>query len=297
MWRVTLVGITFAVGCWLLIGVLWPARRSLAVALRQLHTTGAVVAVDPTDRSLAARVGRRLLRRQRGAALLGERLSTDLALLHRPLELHAGLTVLGAITGAFAAPVVIVGAALAGVDLPVIVPIWLMITGAAVGGVVPTLQLRSAAAAARRDARHAIGAYLDVLILLLAAHEGPESAMEIAAESGNGPAFDDLRRATWRARLAGEAIWDELRQLGEQTGLDELVEIAAAGALAGESGAAVRRSLTAKARSLRASSLADAEASARRQSQAMFAPLVMLGIGFIVFLIYPLVTNLNVGGG
>ena len=61
--------------------------------------------------------------------------------------------------------------------------------------------LRSEAAEARADFRHALGAYLDVLVMLLAAQEGPESAMEIAAQSGQGPAFGELRRAIRQARL------------------------------------------------------------------------------------------------
>ena len=100
----------------------------------------------------------------------------------------------------------------------------------------------------------------------------------------------------WQARLAGEPVWDTLDDLGRRLRIAELREIAAAGSLAGESGAAVRRSLTAKARSLRQAALAEAETAARKRSQAMFAPLVLMGLGFVVFLIYPLLTNLSFGG-
>lgn len=120
--------------------------------------------------------------------------------------------------------------------------------------------------------------------------------MELAARAGRGPAFDELRNATWQARLSGEPVWTSLDELGSRMDVVELREIAAAGSLAGESGAAVRKSLTAKARALRTASLAAAETAARRQSQAMFAPLVVLGLGFILFMIYPLVTNITVGG-
>ena len=149
---------------------------------------------------------------------------------------------------------------------------------------------------ARTDFRHALGAYLDVLVLLLAAHEGPESAMDLAAQAGEGPAFAELRRAVWQARLAGEPVWDTLDDLGRRLRITELREVAAAGSLAGESGAAVRRSLTAKARSLRQAALAEAETVARKRSQALFGPLVLMGLGFVVFLIYPMLTNLSFGG-
>ena len=76
--------------------------------------------------------------------------------------------------------------------------------------------LRAEAAKARSDFRHALSAYLDVLVLLLAAGEGPEGAMETAARAGNGPAFIELRRATVQARLSGEPIWDLLDELGRR---------------------------------------------------------------------------------
>ena len=188
------------------------------------------------------------------------------------------------------------GAAVTGTPLPVALPMWLMIVGALVGLLVPRVVLRSDAAQARRDFRHALGAYLDVLVLLLAAGEGPEWAMDLAARAGNGPAFIELRRAVSQARLSGEPVWDRLDELGRRVRIPELREIAAAGSLAGEYGAAVRRSLMAKARALRTAALAEAETAARRKSQAMFAPLVLMGLGFVLFLIYPLVTNLSIGG-
>ena len=64
----------------------------------------------------------------------------------------------------------------------------------------------------------------------------------------------------------------------------------------GRSSAAVRRSLTAKARSLRQAALAEAETVARKRAQALFGPLVLMGLGFVVFLIYPMLTNLSFGG-
>jgi Flp pilus assembly protein TadB len=178
----------------------------------------------------------------------------------------------------------------------VVVPVWGLLFGAGVGWFLPRLLLRAEASAARTDFRHALGAYLDVLVLLLAAQEGPESAMDLAAQAGQGPAFAELRRAVWQARLAGEPVWDTLDELGRRLRITELREVAAAGSLAGESGAAVRQSLTAKARSLRQSALAEAETVARKKSQALFGPLVLMGFGFVIFLIYPMLTNLSFGG-
>ena len=299
MWVVMAVAVGFAVGLWLLVDAVWPAPRPLSAALARLHAPGEprrILGLSSADDSLAGRVGRWVVTRVRGGVFNDERTLADLAILRRPVELHAGIIVLGAVAGEFSGPVLWTLATASGSPLPVVVPIWFLVAGAVAGFFLPRLLLRSEAATARRDFRHALGAYLDVLVLLLAAQEGPESAMELASQAGRGPAFEELRQATWQARLSGDAVWATLDDLGARMDIIELREIAAAGSLAGESGAAVRKSLTAKARALRTASLASAEAAARRQSQAMFAPLVILGMGFILFMIYPLVTNITVGG-
>jgi tight adherence protein C len=289
----------FAAGLWLLLSTVWPATPPLDAALQQLHatgrpTTGSVPGTAP-DRAATVRAGRWWLRHLSGAGVSDDTTLRDLAVLHRPLEVHAGVTVFAAMSGAAVGPFIYGTALAAGTLLPVIVPLWMSVVGIAGGALVPRLVLRAEAAKARRDFRHALGAYLDILVLLLAANEGPEGAMEAAARAGTGPAFMDLRRATIEARLSASTIWAQLDELGATIGVDELREVAAAGNLAGEQGAAVRKSLIAKARSLRATSLSAAESDARRRSNAMFAPIVVMGIGFLLFLIYPLITNLEIG--
>ena len=133
--------------------------------------------------------------------------------------------------------------------------------------------LRGEAAQARSDFRHALGAYLDVLVLLLAAQEGPEGAMDQAAQAGQGPAFARVAPGGVGGPLDGRAgVGRRSTSWAVGCGFAELREIAAAGSLAGESGAAVRKSLMAKARAMRQRALAEMEAEARRNSQAMFAP-------------------------
>jgi hypothetical protein len=301
IWLVVAVACMFAGGLWLIASSIWPAPPPLTWGLNHLHSVArppsGFVPLDGADRSLPARLGRWLVRRVKASTLADEGTASDLEVVGRPLELYAGATVLSMLAGASAGPLLWIAATTVGVSLPLVVPVWLTAVGALAGGLAPRLVLRGEAARARREFRHALGAYLDVLVLLLAAQEGPESAMDLAARAGEGPAFAELRRAVWEARLSGDPVWDTLDDLGRRLRIGELREIAAAGSLAGESGAAVRKSLTAKARALRQSSLAEAETEARRQSQAMFAPLVLMGIGFVLFLIYPLVTNLSLGGG
>lgn len=300
MIAVVATAVMLAGGVWLLAGAVWPAPVPLRTALSRLRSeepsADQFARTATGDSSFVVAAGRWLVRRVRISALVDERTAADLELLRRPLEVFAGTSALAAVIGGFSGPVLWALLASAGTSLPVVVPIWLLVVGTVAGWFVPRAALRAGAATARTDFRHAIGAYLDVLVLLLAAHEGPESAMEIAAAAGQGPAFDELRLAVSESRLSGDPVWDTLDELGRRLRVVELQEVAAAGSLAGESGAAVRRSLTAKARALRAAALAEAETTARKRSQAMFAPLVLMGLGFILFLVYPLLTNLTIGG-
>jgi tight adherence protein C len=299
MLLVVAVGLLFAGGLWIVASAVWAAPRRLRVALDDLNTGRArpmFVSAAGYQQSLSLSMGRWLVKRLKATTLADEQTASDLELVGRPLEVYAGSVALTTVFGALLGPILWALAATAGTRLPVVVPVWGLLFGAAVGWFLPRLLLRTEAAEARVNFRHALGAYLDVLVLLLAAQEGPESAMDLAAQAGQGPAFAELRRAVWQARLAGDAVWDTLDDLGRRLRITELREVAAAGSLAGESGAAVRQSLTAKARSLRQAALADAETTARKRSQALFGPLVLMGLGFVIFLVYPMLTNLSFGG-
>jgi tight adherence protein C len=285
----------FAAGIWLVATTLFPATPSLADALERLHDNRPTRAITPSTApsdSFLVRLGQRLLDRTSLDVLTGEQTIADLELVRRPLEVHAGATAAGAIGGAMIGPLMWGVLTVAGAPLPVLISAAFMPIGAVAGFLLPRALLQSEAATARADFRHALGAYLDVLVLLLAGGEGFEGAMRKAAQAGNGPAFMELRRATTQAAYSG-AIWDALDDLGQRVGIIEIREISTAGTLAGE-GAAVRRSLVAKARSLRNSTLNAAEVAARKRSQAMFAPIVLIGFAFITFLIYPLLTNISI---
>lgn len=272
------IAICFAGGVWMIAAAVWPPLRPLSTALAHLHSVGRsrseFVSADGHEASLSLSVGRWLVRRSRSSTLADEQTASDLELIGRPLEVHAGTTALSVIVGSLIGPALWGLAAAVGSPLPFVVPLWFMLVGAVGGWLVPRLVLRSEASEARANFRHALGAYLDVLVLLLAAQEGPESAMDLAAQAGQGPAFAELRKAAWQARLSGEPVWDGLDDLGRRLRITELRDIAAAGSLAGESGAAVRQSLTAKARSLRQSALAEAN----RGSQEVAGPLRTAGV-------------------
>jgi hypothetical protein len=158
---------------------------------------------------------------------------------------------------------------------------------AAIGYLVPVLTLRSDAAGRRRASRVALGAYLDVVSILLAGGKGPTSALAEAATAGSGWLFEQLDRALRHAAATGRAPWDELTTLAERLALPDLYEFASSMTLAGTAGAGVRETLLAKADTLRVKSLAEAEAAAQHDSELLVIPTVALLIAVVLLLGFP----------
>jgi Flp pilus assembly protein TadB len=167
------------------------------------------------------------------------------------------------------------------------------LAGAAVGFLIPELTLTSEATAARKSFRHAYGAYLDLVNVMLAAGAGPEMALHTAADSGGGWAFQEIRNALAAARSTRVSVAEALSDLGEQLGVVELIELSASVALTGNQGARIRSSLAAKADTLRAHQVAETEADAESATERMTLPVVILLAGFLLFLAYPAVVAIG----
>jgi Flp pilus assembly protein TadB len=101
-----------------------------------------------------------------------------------------------------------------------------------------------------------------------------------------------LRDTLQTARLQGVTPWSALGRLGDEMGVEELRDLAAALALVAEDGAKVRESLSARAASMRQRELADAEARAAQSSQSMLVAQLLLCVGFLLFLIFPPVAQI-----
>jgi Flp pilus assembly protein TadB len=161
------------------------------------------------------------------------------------------------------------------------------VVGAVTGLAAPVIVLRSRARAKRRSFLHAFSAYLDLVNVLLAGGAGIETALVSAADAGDGWTFDTIRTGLDRARLTRRSPWSELRALGQKWGLSDVVEVAGSMNLSGDHGAKIRSSLTARADSMRARQIAEVEALAQSATERMGLPMMMLFVGFMVFLGYP----------
>ena len=148
-------------------------------------------------------------------------------------------------------------------------------------------RLREMAIRMQRDMDLSVSVFLDLINVLLAGGAGIETAMLAAAGAGDGWGFEQLRMAMARAQSSRRSYWDSLRETGEAFGIESLEEVANSVQLAGEHGARIRQSLTAKAASLRIRNLARIEHEAEQRTERMGIPVVLLFIGFILLVGYP----------
>jgi Flp pilus assembly protein TadB len=284
-----IAGLGVGAGLVLLLSGLRPAPVPLDHALATLHRRR----TDPLGlgRPKPASTVTRLLGGPLAETTFGSRLvaplSADLRITETTASEHLAQRAAFALVGLLWAPFTTAVMWAGGVRVGAAFPLWVSLALAPVGFLYPTLLLKARAADRRRSFRHAFSSFLDIVSISLAGGRGVDSALHDGAEAGQGWAFDELQHALLEARLLGETPWAGLARLGEDLAFPELGELAASAALAGDEGARVRASLAAKARSLRLHGLTDIEAAAQAATERMTLPVVLLMLGFIVFLVYP----------
>lgn len=218
-------------------------------------------------------------------------LRADLAIQGTTRDALLAQSVLAALGGLLSPLIVVAVLTVGGVRLPVAVPAIAGVALAALAAMLPALSLRAAAARRRRDFRHVVGSFLDLVAMSLAGGRGVPEALQGASEISDGWAMVRIRDALAAARLRGETPWFALGQLGDDLRVDELRDLAAALALVADDGAKVRDSLAARAGSMRRRELAEAEGKAGQSSETMVVAQLLLAVGFLVFLLYPAIVK------
>jgi Flp pilus assembly protein TadB len=282
-------GLIAGFGIWLAWSGLRPLPEPLGTALarieRRPHESREIRAEGADDRD--ERLGRFLLSNVPMLARAVESVGTDLRVVGRTAEEQA------ARVGAYMALALVLGPWVAivawffGAHLPLFIPGAIALGGAVVGLFLPFVSLRSEAAARRQLFSQSLSSWCDVVVMNLAAGRGVEQAMETAAGSGSGWAFGELRGALRGGYVRGEPPWVALERLGGALGVPDLAELANTIAMAGEEGAAVRTSVSAKARTIRERVIAETEVTAAAVTERMSLPSILLVLGFLVFLGYP----------
>jgi Flp pilus assembly protein TadB len=227
--------------------------------------------------------------------LLTSSVRRDLRTLDRNPDEHIARCLLYGLILGLLPPLAAAAFAVAGIGVSFTVPIGLALLFALGGVTLPALSLHQEAEKRRADFKHALSAYLNLVGVNVAAGRGVEGALETAAATGQGPAFNAIRRALYRAQTSGQTPWAALDRLGSEIGIDELRELAATISLAGGMGAKVRESLAAKAATLRKRGLSEIQSAANAASERMAIPVVLLVIGLIVFIGYPAISRILSG--
>lgn len=264
------------------------AERSRA---RRDRLTAATATGGTGESASMRKFGGQLRQTLEGFGLRMGSLRRDLSLLGKTIEGHLATTVLSGLAG-FLMPVVlaaILSIANIGLGIPAATVIGLIL--GLIFAAIPTLTARSSAADRRRDFRHVVGSFLDLVAMNLAGGRGVPEALQSASALSDGWAMVRIRDTLLTARLHGVTPWAALGELGDEVGVDELRDLAAALALVAEDGAKVRESLAARAGSLRRRELAEVEGKAGQRSQSMLVAQLVLCCGFLLFLVYPALTG------
>ena len=275
----SVAGALVGLGVWALWRAVFPPPEPLPTLAVRLATT---CDAGPGPTSFAA--AWLWMRRQADR----DELRADLAMCDRTPARHA-LDKLGSAVGLAVVPVLFAGATAAGGVALTPAPLLLLASAAlsVVGWYLADLLVRSEARRRRRDFRHALVAYVDLVTTVLAAGGGVETALTSAARVADTRPFQVLRAAVTRAQRIRTSPWEELRELGAALGIRELEEVASSVALAGTNGARVRQSLEAKAVALRERLLSDERARAESSTERMAIPMVLLLLAFVGLVGYP----------
>ena len=285
-----------------LLSALVPARTPVAVVLDRLHRQPppAPLRPLPDGAGSAARLAQRLTRsveESGAAAALSRTIHKDLRVVGMTPGEYVLRRVVWAVGAGLMPPVMAALASAAGVGVPPYLATLGALAFGFLGWFVPAVTVRSGAKARREDFTYALSAFVDLLTVALSGGLGVDEALERCAAVGQGWAFGEIRRSLALAQLHKEAAWDGLARLGRDLGVRELEELAASVTLAGKDGSRVTSSITAKAKAMREHAQSRVEAGANTASELMSLPLMVMLLGFVLFVAFPTIATISGGLG
>lgn len=269
-------GLLFAAG---VTAIAWGLRPPLARLDRQV---AAILAGDTGPANDPWRRWRRTLAASTPPAAL-----PDLALLGRAPEdfvvsrllwAAGGLAGLTAVAG-------LLGAA------PALLPVAAAVGGLA-GWVLAVQALHDQADKRRRTLALAVAAWTQLAALMIRAGITDEQAMRRAAAAGDHWTFRMLTGAMDRAVADQRELWAGLDDLGHETGVPEIRQLAAELRLTETAGGSPTDALLARADALRQDELANQLTAARAAKLKQDIVLGLLGIVLALYVIYPTVRTL-----
>ncbi len=290
-----LLGAGFGAGLLVMLRALRPRPVDLDELIRLVSTTGQFV--GPLGGSSVVPGGRFNRRPTTGGAEGGRGdVDSKLRVLGKDRRTH-DFEKLAAMVVGFSLPLFIGALALLSGFQPPVFVLLAVSAGLGLGGFMyPDLPLNEQVEERRRAFRHALGAYLELVSILLAGGAGTQTALEAAARSGEGWVFEELRTALDRAAATNRGAWELFGELADELGIDDLRDLASSLALAGGHGARVRESLVAKADAMRHSMVTDLESMAETRTEKMIIPVAIMTVGLTAFVGYGAMTAIANGG-
>lgn len=167
------------------------------------------------------------------------------------------------------------------------------IGGALIAFVLPDQRLRSRAKVRRVAFRHALSAYLDLVTIIMSGGGGLLTALQAAADSGDGWAFAEIRAALDRARLSNRTPWSQLGVLGDRFDISELRDLVSTAELAGSEGSRITESVSTKAEVLRGRLQAEVEQTSESLTEQMLVPVGLLLVALFLFLGFAVFTQIG----
>lgn len=284
-----LAGVVTGLGVAVVVGELAPTRPDLGAALDRLRAQPTTVVEDQDDDRRTA-VGMWLRR-------LAERCGIpvplrDLRLIGHTPDAFVVAKTAGAVAGLAAPTLTATVLAADGVEIPLAVPVLGTVGLAVTGFLGPDAWVRRRATVARTEFRQVLCSYLDLVALERLADAGATQALDRATTVGDGWVFTRLRDTLAHAHLAHHSPWHALASLAADVGVTELADLGDIVAVAGEDGAAVHRSLRARARALRTALLTEHAAAANAATERLAIPVACLGLLFVALLVYPAIARI-----
>jgi tight adherence protein C len=287
---VVILGFLVGLGLWLAWTGVRPKPEALSARLARFDRPLALTRQEEEDEANAdrdTRLGNFMLRTMPWLERMVERNTSALRVVGRTRQQQAAAVASYVLLASILGPWTGFVFWLIGMPLPLVVPLGITILGSAAGLLLPFRALRREAKERRTAFVHALSAWCDVMVMSLAAGRGVEQAMQTASAAGQGWPFREMRAALTGAHVQGVKPWEAFDQLGQELDIQDLSTLASMIAMAGEEGAAVRQTVSAKARTIREKVTAETELESAAMTEAMSLPNVVLVMGFLLFLGFP----------
>lgn len=288
MWFLT-AGAGFGLAVAVLVRPLLPARPRLSAAMEQMGTADLQSGVKAAEASYQDRIGRWVLRTVPTPSKVS--LQQNLALLEISPITHAYQRFL--YTALLGVGFLIVGTMICVlIGVPVVLALLIAIVGALAGWLLPDVDVRQKATAAREEFSRAVAVYIE-LVATEKHRDAPNSvALANAALVSDHWLFRRVSQELFKAQLDHRQPWTVLQEFSAEIGVPELADMAQTMALSGDKGANIYQSLRASGKTLRVKMLNEEHTEANQQSEKLGIYMTFLAFIFIGIIATPPIIDL-----